>query len=89
LARGDDAAAVARARGVPDARIDEVVGELRRDGLLGDDGPTPRAIAYTDQLISARREVLRELLADPEAEMDPEVDRLLGMLARELVGGRP
>jgi hypothetical protein len=56
---------------------------------VDDDGPTPRGIAYADQLISARREVLREVLDDPAAELDPEVDRLLGMLARELVGERP
>src|SRR5262249_8190364 len=55
----------ARALGIPEARIEEVVGELRRDGLLDGDGATPRGLAYTDQLVSARREVLRELLDDP------------------------
>jgi len=79
----------ARAAGASEARIDEVVGELRGEGLLDGDGPTPRGLAYADQLVSARREVLRELLDDPQAELDPEVDRLLGMLARELVGERP
>jgi EmrB/QacA subfamily drug resistance transporter len=84
-----DSAAEARRRGVSDERIAEDVVELRRDGLLGADGPTPRGLAYADQLISARRETLRELLDDPEAEIDPEVNRLLGSLARELVGERP
>ena len=45
--------------------------------------------SYADQLISARRDVLYEMLDDRQAEMDPEVDRLLGMLSRELVGERP
>jgi EmrB/QacA subfamily drug resistance transporter len=85
----EGAAGAARARGIGEDRIAEVVGELRRDGLVGDDGPTPRGLAYADQLVSARREVLCELLDDPEAEMDPEVNRLLGSLARELVGERP
>jgi EmrB/QacA subfamily drug resistance transporter len=83
------AADAARARGFPEARIGEVVGELRRDGLLGEDGVTPRGVAYTDQLVSARREVLCELLDDPQAELDPDVNRLLSSLARELVGERP
>jgi hypothetical protein len=85
----DGATAAARARGVPETRIAEVVGELERDGLLDHDGPTARGIAYTDQLLSARRETLRELLADPQAELDPDVNRLLSSLAQELVGERP
>ncbi len=84
-----DTAAEARARGVSDDRIGRVVGELRRDGLLGPDGPTPQGLAYADQLVSARRDVLTELLDDSDAELDPEVDRLLGALAQELVGERP
>jgi EmrB/QacA subfamily drug resistance transporter len=79
----------ARAAGVSEVRIDEVVGELRGEGLLDGDAPTHRGVAYADQIVSARREVLRELLDDPQAELDPEVDRLLGILARELVGERP
>jgi hypothetical protein len=74
---------------VSEVRIDEVVGELRGEGLLDGDAPTHRGVAYADQIVSARREVLRELLDDPQAELDPEVDRLLGILARELVGERP
>jgi MFS family permease len=85
----ETAADAARGRGVPEDRIAEVVGELRQDGLLDEDGPTARGIAYADQLISARRDTLCELLDDPDAELDPEVDRLLGVLARELVGERP
>jgi hypothetical protein len=83
------ASSAARARGVSEQRIDEVLDELRGDGLLNNDGPTPRGLAYADQLVSARRDVLREVLDDPQAELDPEVDRLLGVLARELVGEQP
>ncbi len=84
----DGATDAARARGIGEDRIAEVVDELQSDGLVNSDGPTPRGLAYADQLVSARREVLCELLDDREAELDPEVDRLLGMLARELVGER-
>ena len=75
--------------GVSEERIAEVEAELRADELIGDDGVTARGSAFADQLVSARRDVLCELLDDPEAEMDPEVSRLLGSLARELVGERP
>jgi EmrB/QacA subfamily drug resistance transporter len=79
----------ARARGVSDTRIAEVIGELQSDGLLDSDGPTARGIAYADQLVSARREVLREVLDDRDAELDPDVNRLLGSLAQDLVGEVP
>jgi hypothetical protein len=74
---------------VSEARIAEVIGELEGDGLLDSDGPTARGIAYADQLVSARREVLREVLDDRDAELDPDVNRLLSSLARELVGEQP
>jgi hypothetical protein len=76
----------AHARGVSDERIAEVEAELRADALIDDDGVTARGSAYADQLVAARREVLCEELDDPEAERDPEVERLLSALARELVG---
>jgi len=83
------AADEARTRGVSEERIAEVETELRADELIDDDGVTARGSAFADQLVSARRDVLCELLDDPEAERNPDVDRLLGMLARELVGERP
>jgi EmrB/QacA subfamily drug resistance transporter len=79
----------ARALGVTEERIGQVDGELRADGLVDDDGPTPRGTAYADQLLSARRELLSELLDDPEAERRPEVANLLRALARDTVGERP
>jgi MFS family permease len=85
----DGARDAARGRGVPEARIAEVVDELHADALLDGDGPTARGTAYADRLLSARRELLSELLADPDAERRPEVEALMRALARETVGERP
>jgi hypothetical protein len=85
----DGASEAARRRGVDEDRIAEVIGELRGDGLIDGRGLTPRGTAFADQLVTARREALSDLLADPEAERDPEVERLLRALASELVGERP
>jgi hypothetical protein len=79
----------ARALGVGEDRIAQVVDELRTDGLIDGDGPTARGTAYADQLVEARRQLLSETLDDPEAERRPEVDALLRALSRELVGQRP
>ena len=79
----------AREIGVTEERIAEVVGELRTDGLIDDDGATPRGKAFTDQLLSARRELMSEALDDPVAEERPEVAALLRELSAELVGERP
>jgi hypothetical protein len=93
LARMDDGLAsaieAAQAIGVGEDRIAEVVSELRGDGLVDGDGLTARGIAYTDQLLSARRDMLSELLDDPEAERRPEVADLLRALASEMAGRRP
>ena len=85
----DGAIAAARRHGVPEERIDEVLHELRDRGLLAEDGLTPTGVAFADQLVAARREVLCERLADPAAERAPEVQELLERLSRELVGEPP
>jgi EmrB/QacA subfamily drug resistance transporter len=85
----EGARAAARRQGVPEERIAAVSSELRERGLLADDGLTPQGVAFADQLVSARRDVLGERLADPTAERDPEVQDLLERLSRELVGERP
>jgi EmrB/QacA subfamily drug resistance transporter len=85
----EGARAAARRQGVPEARIEAVAAELRERGLAGDDGLTPAGVAFADQLVSARRDVLCERLADPAAERAPEVRALLERLSRELVGERP
>jgi EmrB/QacA subfamily drug resistance transporter len=85
----DGAREAARGLGVPEERIREVDAELRVDGLVDDGGPTTRGTAYADRLVSARRELLSELLDDPDAERRPEVERLMRALARDTVGERP
>jgi MFS family permease len=85
----EPAQAMARAQGVPEERIAAVSAELRERGLLADDALTPTGVAFADQLVSARRDVLCERLADPAAERAPEVQVLLERLSRELVGERP
>jgi hypothetical protein len=83
------AVAAARRQGITEERIAEVVDELRGCDLLAEDALTPAGVAMADQLVAARRELLCDLLADPEAERAPEVQELLGRLSRELVGERP
>jgi EmrB/QacA subfamily drug resistance transporter len=85
----DAAGELARERGVTLERVDEVVAELRAAGLIDDDGITPRGVAYADQLITARRDLLCELLDDKDAERRPEVEALLRGLAGQLVGEPP
>jgi hypothetical protein len=85
----DGARDAARRQGVPEERIAAVSGELHERGLLDDDGLTPTGVAFSDQLVSARRDELCERLADPAAERAPEVQDLLERLSRELVGERP
>jgi hypothetical protein len=74
---------------VGEQRIAAVSAELHERGLLADDALTPTGVAFADQLVSARRDVLCERLADPTAERAPEVQELLERLSRELVGERP
>jgi MFS family permease len=83
------ARAAAERQGVPDERVEEVVSELRERGLSADGVLTPAGVALADQLVAARRDLLCDLLADPEAERALEVQELLKRLSRELVGERP
>jgi hypothetical protein len=85
----DGARAAARRQEVPEERIAAVSAELRDGGLLADDALTATGVAFADQLVSARRDVLCERLDDPAAERTPEVQDLLERLSRELVGERP
>ncbi len=79
--------------GVDPSRIAAVVGELRERGLIaGEDGGaqlTEAGRAETRLVVSARRELLREALADDGADRRPEVAALLARLARELCGEPP
>jgi EmrB/QacA subfamily drug resistance transporter len=85
--------AMARSVGVAEERIVPVQHELRERGLVEGDGPdarlTPAGTAMADQLLSARREELRALLAGQDAERAPEVQELLERLCVELSGQRP
>jgi EmrB/QacA subfamily drug resistance transporter len=87
------ARAMAIEQGVADERIATVVAELRGGGLVvgSPDTPelTPRGHTLTGQVVSARKELLVEAVADETADRRPEVDELLRRLARELVGERP
>jgi EmrB/QacA subfamily drug resistance transporter len=64
----------------------------KRAGVGGEDGGarlTPAGFAMADQVLSARREELRALLADDAAQQTPEVHQLLERLCVELAGQRP
>jgi hypothetical protein len=50
---------------------------------------TPAGVALADQVLSARREELHELLSDPDAHRQPELQQLLEQLCVELSGARP
>jgi EmrB/QacA subfamily drug resistance transporter len=84
---------MAREQAIEDERIAEVEHELREQGLVvGDDGHatlTPAGLAMADQALSARRDELRAMLADPQAQQIPEVRQLLEQLCMELAGQRP
>jgi EmrB/QacA subfamily drug resistance transporter len=89
----DRARAIALAEGIDPVRIAEVVGELRGRGLIaGEDGEgqlTSAGRDHTERLVSARRTLLAEALADDSVDRNPEVTRLLQRLARELCGEPP
>jgi EmrB/QacA subfamily drug resistance transporter len=74
-------------------RIEAVERELRERGLLADaqDGPqlTPTGLAMSDQVLSARRDELRAMLADDTTHQLPEVHQLLERLCVELAGQQP
>ena len=85
--------AMARSQGIAEDPIAEVQRELRARGFVadGDRGATLTAagVAMADQVVSARREELRSLVDDPDAERAPEVQALLQQLCVELSGVRP
>jgi EmrB/QacA subfamily drug resistance transporter len=79
--------------GIAAERIAEVQKGLRERGFVEGDGEqaqmTPAGVAIADQLLSARREQLHELLADGDSGREPEVQSLLEQLCVELSGERP
>jgi DNA-binding MarR family transcriptional regulator len=87
------ARAMAEQDGVEPARVTAVVDELRERGLIaGEDGGahiTEAGREQTERVISARRELLVEALADDSADRSPELQALLRRLARELSGEPP
>jgi EmrB/QacA subfamily drug resistance transporter len=89
----EGANSMARDQGIPAERIMAVVDELHTRGLIaGEQGErevTAAGHVLTERVVNARRKLLCEVLADTEAERDPEVNRLLARLARELAGERP
>jgi hypothetical protein len=89
----EGAGAMAREQGIDEERISAVEQELRRRGLTelrdGVQALTPAGVAQADQVLSARRDALRELLDDDNADRDPEVQQLLERLCVELAGTRP
>jgi DNA-binding MarR family transcriptional regulator len=84
---------MAEQEGVDPDRIDEVIGELRKRGLIaGETGQaqlTPAGREHTERVVSARRELLSEALADDSSARNPELAALLHRLARELSGEPP
>jgi hypothetical protein len=84
---------MARNQEIEDGRIAAVEAELRERGLVTGESSqatlTPAGVAAADQVLSARREQLGELLADHEAPRQPEVQQLLERLCVELSGSRP
>jgi EmrB/QacA subfamily drug resistance transporter len=85
--------AMAGEQAVEEERIEEVERELREHGLVtdGEDGPrlTPAGQAMADQVLSARRDELRAMLADETTHQVPEVHELLERLCLELAGQQP
>jgi EmrB/QacA subfamily drug resistance transporter len=69
---------------VDPTRFDDAVGELRKRGLLDGTAVTPGGHALRDQLVAARTEGLRSLVADWEPDRYPELDPLLRRLSQEL-----
>jgi len=84
---------MARELEIDEDRIAAVESELRERGLTAEDGSgpslTPAGVAAADQVLSARREQLRELLSDHDANRQPEVQELLERLCVELSGSPP
>jgi EmrB/QacA subfamily drug resistance transporter len=84
---------MAQEQAVEDERVVAVEGELRERGLVvEEDGKarlTPAGLAMADQVLSARRDELRAMLADNATQRVPEVQQLLEQLCVELSGQRP
>jgi EmrB/QacA subfamily drug resistance transporter len=87
------ARALAQENGAEASRVDEVMSELSARGLIaGQDGETrltPSGKEQTERVVSARRDLLGEALADGSVERHPELAALLQRLARELCGEPP
>jgi hypothetical protein len=82
-----DAPALAELRERPhvdQASFDAALAQLRERGLLADDALTPAGVAVRDQLVAARTDSLRSLIADWEPDKNPELDPLLRRLCAEL-----
>jgi EmrB/QacA subfamily drug resistance transporter len=87
------ARALAEQDGVPAARIVAVADELSALGLVEGEGDarqlTDAGREHTARLLTARRELLADALADEQAGRRPEVAELLARLASELCGEPP
>jgi hypothetical protein len=67
------------------AGFDRALAALRAHGAVGDDGRiTPAGQALRDQLVAARTDCLRDLIAEWKPDENPELDPLLARLAEEL-----
>lgn len=88
-----DAQRIAEREGASPQRVAAVVAELADRGLLvREDGTrelTPAGAEHTTRLLQARCELLEQALADGSADRNPEVDKLLLRLSRELCGEPP
>ena len=84
---------MAQEQAIEDERVVAVERELRERGLVieeeGEAKLTPAGLATADQVLSARREELRAMLADHATQEVPEVHQLLEQLCVELSGQRP
>jgi EmrB/QacA subfamily drug resistance transporter len=70
---------------VPAERFDAALASLRaRDAIDADGHVTPAGHALRDQLVAARTDCLRGLIADWQPDEHPELDPLLHRLAEEL-----
>jgi MFS family permease len=85
------ARSIAEGDGVPPDRIAAVIEELRERGLIAGDGAglTADGRSQAQRVLTARRTLLDEALADEHAQRDPAVDELLHRLARQLAGEPP
>jgi EmrB/QacA subfamily drug resistance transporter len=67
------------------ARFDAALATLRAQGAIDGDGSvTPAGHALRDQLVAARTDCLRNLIAEWQPDEHPELDPLLHRLAEEL-----